>query len=194
MTDRKVIFCALLIATFIVFTSDIAHASSVLYSSNAGGCGNVYTVRAGDTLGGIAAKCGVSLNNLLASNGLRVTSIIYPGQRLVIAGAAAASSGSAPVMGCPNPYSVQPGDTLSRIAARCGVSVGLLKQWNGLAGDIIRVGQLLMVRGEALLTPRPAPSPLVPTRVPAARYVQPAPLATPCPTATPPIESTIALW
>lgn len=40
---------------------------------------------------------------------------------------------------------VQPGDALSSIAARVGVSVAEIKNWNELEGDMIRVGQRLVV-------------------------------------------------
>lgn len=43
-----------------------------------------YTVKKGDTLSGIAYKCGVSLNNILKLNGLSKTSKIYPGKKLKI--------------------------------------------------------------------------------------------------------------
>lgn len=42
---------------------------------------------------------------------------------------------------------VQPGDALSTIAEREGVSVAEIKRWNGLRGDMIRVGQKLVVGG-----------------------------------------------
>lgn len=40
---------------------------------------------------------------------------------------------------------VQPGDALSLIAERAGVSVTQIKDWNDLEGDLIRVGQKLTV-------------------------------------------------
>lgn len=43
-----------------------------------------YTVKKGDTLSGIAYKCGVSLNNILKLNGLSKTSKIYPGKKLKV--------------------------------------------------------------------------------------------------------------
>ncbi len=46
-----------------------------------------YTIQSGDTLGLIAARQGVSLNTVLALNGLGMSSIIYPGQSIKIAGA-----------------------------------------------------------------------------------------------------------
>ncbi|WP_275286257.1 N-acetylmuramoyl-L-alanine amidase [Halomonas elongata] len=42
-------------------------------------------------------------------------------------------------------YRIQPGDTLSEIAARHDVPVGQLRQANELNGDIIRVGQVLRI-------------------------------------------------
>ncbi|MFY0991482.1 N-acetylmuramoyl-L-alanine amidase [Halomonas sp. C05BenzN] len=44
-----------------------------------------------------------------------------------------------------NAYRIQPGDTLSQIAARHGVPVAQLKQANELNGDVIRVGQLIRI-------------------------------------------------
>jgi len=41
-----------------------------------------YVVAEGDTLSGIAAAMGVPLGDLLQANGLAVTSVILPGQRL----------------------------------------------------------------------------------------------------------------
>ncbi|MGZ0067650.1 LysM peptidoglycan-binding domain-containing protein [Microbacterium arborescens] len=48
-----------------------------------------HTVAAGDTLSAIASAHGLGLDALLAANGLDRASIIYPGQELVIPGAAA---------------------------------------------------------------------------------------------------------
>lgn len=47
-----------------------------------------YTVKAGDTLSAIASKHGVKLSELLSANQLNLSSIIYPGNKLVIPGAA----------------------------------------------------------------------------------------------------------
>ena len=51
----------------------------------------------------------------------------------------------AETVGEPPVHVVRRGDTLSHIAARYGVSVGQLRQWNALPGDRIRVGQRLQV-------------------------------------------------
>jgi len=46
-----------------------------------------YTIKAGDTLSGIAARNSVRLSDVLSANRLTMSSIIYPGQKLVIPGA-----------------------------------------------------------------------------------------------------------
>lgn len=51
-----------------------------------------HTVRGGDTVWAIASKYGVSVPAMLSANGLSRSSIIYPGQKLAIPGAAASSS------------------------------------------------------------------------------------------------------
>ncbi len=43
----------------------------------------------------------------------------------------------------PDSYSVVKGDTLGRIAQRQGVTVDDLRQWNGIEGDLIEIGQQL---------------------------------------------------
>jgi LysM repeat protein len=46
-----------------------------------------YTIKSGDTLSGIAARNGVKLADVLSANRLTMSTIIYPGQKLVIPGA-----------------------------------------------------------------------------------------------------------
>jgi LysM repeat protein len=61
----------------------------------------VHTVVSGDTLGGISAAYGVSLNDVLSANGLAITAIIYPGDQIQLPGAgqvaAAPAAAPAPV-------------------------------------------------------------------------------------------------
>lgn len=116
----------------------------------AGGyCGATYTVQWGDTLGRIASICGVTLDALYAANpGLG--GILYAGQVINIP--AAAPVYSPPVYPAPaywpsygGTYVVQPGDTLGKIAARIGSSVGEIlavnpQIWNP---NLIYVGQVI---------------------------------------------------
>jgi LysM repeat protein len=57
-------------------------SSSAARASASGG--KTYTVKRGDTPGGIADRHGVGLSALLRANGLGRRSTIYPGQELVI--------------------------------------------------------------------------------------------------------------
>lgn len=111
-----------------------------------------YVVRRGDTLSGIASRNGVTVAQIRAANGLR-GDLINVGQQLSIPGTTAssttvatagASSQSVPVLREVT-HRVQPGETLWRIASRYRTSVDTLRDHNGLAGDLLRVGQLLRV-------------------------------------------------
>lgn len=120
----------------------------------------VYVVQRGDTLSLIARNHGITLNNLLAANDLRMDSVIHPGDRLeipegTVRPAAPASSRVAET----GTYVVRRGDSLSRIASQHGISVRDLRELNNLQGDLIRVGQELRVprQGEAAQTPSAAP-------------------------------------
>ena len=69
--------------------------------------------------------------------------------------------------GCSNPYTVRKGDTLAKIARRCGVSVASMKKLNGLSGSTIRVGQTLVIRASRGSAPSvtPAPTPTIESSV-----------------------------
>ncbi len=119
--------------------------------------GVTYTVRAGDTLTRIAARYGVSTAALARANGIANPNLIYVGQRLVIPGATDStqpgSSGSSATF--EGYYIVQPGDTLSKIAARYSTTVRALMSLNGLSNpDRIWVGQRLRI-GKAGAAPAP---------------------------------------
>lgn len=64
-----------------------------------------YTIKAGDTLSGIAARHGVKLSDILSANRLTMSSVIYPGNKLVIPGAG--TGGAAPSSSQP-PATVTP--------------------------------------------------------------------------------------
>lgn len=179
------------------------------------GCIPYYVVRAGDTLSAIAGRCGVSIVQLAQANGLRLDAVIYPGQRLVMpAGvvsavpvSAVSSLGNA---GCPLYYTVRTGDTLAKIARRCGVSMASLMRWNGLRSDLIRVGQVLITGATSAPAPpvvavTPSPSGGAPGwRAPSSSAVELPPVYVPgalsderpiaLPTPTPAIESPVSAW
>ena len=60
-----------------------------------------YTVVPGDTLSSIAAGHGVSLESVLATNGLNMTSIIHPGQEISLGSASAGASSTVTTLATP---------------------------------------------------------------------------------------------
>ncbi|MFH1572017.1 MAG: LysM peptidoglycan-binding domain-containing protein [Gemmatimonadota bacterium] len=101
-----------------------------------------YTVRRGDTLSEIALAYGLDLERLRQLNGLRGDTIrIGQKLRLEVEPPTSPAAGDAPAE-----YEVRPGDSLSRIAARFDVGLGLLRQVNGLSSDRIHPGQKLQLR------------------------------------------------
>jgi LysM repeat protein len=73
-------------------------------SSTSGG--QTYTIVSGDTISGIAAKFGVSVQSVLDANGLNLSSIIFSGRTLKIGGSAAAAPVAATPAASVTPASV----------------------------------------------------------------------------------------
>ena len=115
----------------------------------------VHIVRWGENLTGIAARYGVTIQAVVNYNGLVNANRIYVGQRLLIP---VASPAPAPIAGCT--YIVQPGDNLTGIAFRSGVSVATLVRINNLVNpNRIYVGQRLALPCAPAPAPVPAPAP-----------------------------------
>ncbi|MDR0780325.1 MAG: LysM peptidoglycan-binding domain-containing protein [Pseudomonadales bacterium] len=110
-----------------------------------------YTVRAGDTLSGIASRYNTTAATLATINQLNNRNQLKVGQTLILPG----ENGRVPTLVVnkeSNPRQSAPasgrvavarGDTLSTIAQRYGVSTSALKAANNMSGDTIRVGQTL---------------------------------------------------
>lgn len=160
---------------------DTASAAPVMPSARPAS----YTVVAGDYLFGIALRLGVKIDDLLAANGLRLSSVILPGQVLVVPGGNG-SVASAPVA-APKPttaapssgtYTVVAGDSIIRIAGRLGVTVSALLSTNKLNIDSV------IVPGMRLKVPTGGTAPA--TSAPAST-----PAATPAPAAATPLRYTV---
>lgn len=94
-----------------------------------------YTVRAGDTLSGIAVKFGMSMQSLASLNGIINPNFIRVGQKLKVNSKAKQDK----------VYTVRSGDNLSVIAKRLGTSVNNLVVKNNIKNrNVIYPGQKLM--------------------------------------------------
>ncbi|MCO6451277.1 MAG: LysM peptidoglycan-binding domain-containing protein [Caldilineales bacterium] len=106
------------------------------------GGGYVHTVQAGETLFGIAQKYGIPLNRLAEANGITNPSSIRAGQKLTIPSGGGTGSASSQQ----RVHVVQPGETLTAIAAKYGVTPAAIIQANALTEpNRIVSGQQLII-------------------------------------------------
>lgn len=103
-----------------------------------------HRVSRGETLTHIARRHGVAVSALRAANPGVNPNRLQVGQRVQVpvGGGAILASAAAPTW---KTYQVRRGDTLSHIAARHGVTVRQIRQWNGI-GTRIYAGQRLRIQ------------------------------------------------
>src|SRR3954464_3475333 len=89
---------------------------------------NIYVVKSGDTLPGLANKYEISVEELKVTNGLQSSTLLV-GQKLWV-----------PIM-----YEVVAGDTLMEISSTYNSSVDTIKTINGLSSEQIHSGQVLKI-------------------------------------------------
>ncbi|MDV5127320.1 LysM peptidoglycan-binding domain-containing protein [Bacillus amyloliquefaciens] len=102
-------------------------------------------VKKGDTLWGLSNRYGTSINSIKSENKLK-SDIIYIGQTLSINGKSSSGSNSGSKSSS-STYKVVKGDSLWKIANKYKMTVNQLKSLNGLKTDLIRIGQVLKVKG-----------------------------------------------
>lgn len=120
--------------------------SSIAKDPEEDGGVKIYTVASGDTVSGIAAKNGITVNTILWANDLDNVDQIKPGDQIFIL----------PVAGLS--YAVKPGDTLDSIAAKYKAEKDKIIAFNELpANGEIQVGDLIIIPdGRKEEAPKPA--------------------------------------
>ena len=114
-----------------------------------------YTVKNGDTLGGIANKHDMSLSDLLSKNDISASKVIFPGNKLKVKGSASSSSNSSKSQKTSSSsgsssYTVKNGDTLGSIAIKHNMSLSSLLSKNDIsASKVIFPGDKIKVSGSS---------------------------------------------
>jgi lipoprotein-anchoring transpeptidase ErfK/SrfK len=111
----------------------------------------IHVVQRGENLFRIGLRYGVTVDALVAANGLPNANHVWVGQRLII------PTGSSPSPPSSGVHIVRPGENLYRIALRYGVSYHALATANGIVNpNHIYVGQRLRIP-EGGSSPSPSP-------------------------------------
>jgi len=144
-----------------------------------------YTVRSGDTCGGIAVAFSVSVQSIVVLNNLPASCIISEGQTLKIP--YPTPTPAPPPTAIPNEatqtaqacekisYTVQENDTLSSIALNYNVPQDAIKFYNGLSTDNVFLGQPIIIPlCERFATPGPTPTATLPPPYQAPNLLLPA--------------------
>lgn len=102
-------------------------------------------MKKGDTLWDLSRKYDTTISKIKSENHLR-SDIIYVGQTLSINGKSTSSKSSSSSSSS-STYKVKSGDSLWKISKKYGMTINELKKLNGLKSDLLRVGQVLKLKG-----------------------------------------------
>ena len=144
-----------------------------------------YTVKAGDTCGGIAAAFDISVQSIVRMNNLPADcATLFDGQELLIPyptptvtpfPTATLSGLDATIAACEKiVYTVQENDTLSSISTNYAVPMDAIKEFNGMVNNTVYSGlSLIIPLCERAATPGPTPTPTAPPPYPAPNLLLP---------------------
>lgn len=114
-----------------------------------------YTIQSGDNWQKISRKLGSTPEKLAKANGLKTSSIIHPGQKLKVPGAAAIAASATPASAPPvaksgKTHEVREGETFASISKKHGMSTQALIAANPkVKPSALRPGQIVSLGGTA---------------------------------------------
>ena len=143
-----------------------------------------YTVKEGDLCASIAAVFDVSVASIILQNNLSADCYLSPGQRLLIPQptitptpqpTGTMTSQQATLEACGSyDHLVTNSDTLFGIALNYGVTTDIIRQYNGLTGDIVIAGTTIKIPLCERVTPGPTSTPTTPPPYAAPNLLLPA--------------------
>ncbi len=143
-----------------------------------------YTVKDGDLCASIAAVFGISVQSIILENNLDANCSLSPGQVLKLPQPTSTPTPlptgtltgmEATLAACGSyDYVVQNTDTLFGIALNYGVSTDIIRQYNGLTGDIVVAGSTLKIPLCERVTAGPTSTPTLPPPYSAPNLLLPA--------------------
>jgi LysM repeat protein len=129
----------------IVYTTELVPVDASGFSAGASG-GATYTVKPGDTLFAIAARNGVTWQDLAAANNMDDDALIQPGQTLTLPGSAGTALPAAASAAASRTHTVKAGETVISIAVKYDIGWKDLLAMNGLDDDsLIQPGDVLQL-------------------------------------------------
>lgn len=136
----------------LAFTLSIASGAVAFFSHHAE-ASTQHTVQPEDSLWSIANKYNTTIDELKRNNQLN-GNLIFPGQVLTINGSSTTTSTTSSSLSSKSSttYTVQSGDSLSRIANKYGTSVTNLMNANNLKNYLIYPGQVLKIPSSSSTT------------------------------------------
>lgn len=166
-----------------------APAAKSTASASAAG---VHVVRPGESLERIARRSGCSVEQLAKANGMKLSAVIHPGQKLKVPGGASAPAVAAAVATAPpkapsasplagKTHTIRQGETYASISRKYRVSISSLIAANPKAkATSLRPGQVIRLSGSSGSAPAAAPAPSGPApAVKSAPQIASAPAKTP---------------
>ena len=100
----------------------------------------IYTVKAGESVWGVANKHNITMDQLIQWNNIK-NNFIYPGQQVIVK---KGTTQSAPTTG-QKTYTVKAGESVWGVADSHGITMNQLIEWNNIKNNFIYPGQQLIV-------------------------------------------------